>query len=145
MLTKFVEILVISREKFFRTNSWEFPGNYSQDFLKSSLGISWNILSIFLSKCTNQGLGPIVVKNLTTILPLQPLRKITIFLSQNAIVVFELIEVVIYFVYSDNWIVKKKSKLFFSKYQHRNYITWSSNITRILYGVPMYQGYYMEF
>ena len=27
-------------DKFFRTNSWEFPGNYSQDFLKSSSGIS---------------------------------------------------------------------------------------------------------
>ena len=33
----------IFSEKVFRTNSWEFPGNYSQDFLKSSSGKSWNI------------------------------------------------------------------------------------------------------
>ena len=33
----------ICSKKVFRTNSWEFPGNYSQDFLKSSSGISWNI------------------------------------------------------------------------------------------------------
>ena len=30
--------------KFFRTNSWEFPGNYSQDFLKPTSGISWHNL-----------------------------------------------------------------------------------------------------
>ena len=33
----------ICSEKVFRTNSWKFPWNYSQDFLKSSSGISWNI------------------------------------------------------------------------------------------------------
>ena len=79
-LWKFLEI---SSEKFFRTNSWEFPENYSQDFLKSSSGISWNMLSIFLSKFTNHDLGPIVVNNLTAILPLLLFRSITIFLSQN--------------------------------------------------------------
>ena len=41
----------------------EIPGNNSQDFLKSSSGISWNMLSIFLSKFTNQDLGPIIVNN----------------------------------------------------------------------------------
>jgi len=30
----------ICSEKVFRTNSWEFPGNYSPDFHKSSSGIS---------------------------------------------------------------------------------------------------------
>ena len=30
----------ICNEKVFRTNSWEFPWNYSQDILKSSSGIS---------------------------------------------------------------------------------------------------------
>ena len=49
-LGKFLEI---SREKFFITNSWDFPGNYFQDFLKSFSEISWDILSIFLSKFTN--------------------------------------------------------------------------------------------
>ena len=58
-------------------SSWEFPeksssepipGNfYSQDFLKSSSGISWHILSIFLSTFTNQDFDPTVVNNLTTI------------------------------------------------------------------------------
>ena len=33
----------ICSKKVSRTNSWEFPWNYSQDFLKSSSGISWNI------------------------------------------------------------------------------------------------------
>ena len=33
----------ICSKKVFRTNSWEFPWNYSQDFLKNSSGISWNI------------------------------------------------------------------------------------------------------
>ena len=33
----------ICSKKVFRTDSWEFPWNYSQDFLKSSSGISWNI------------------------------------------------------------------------------------------------------
>ena len=56
MSTTFVEILGKSSEKFFRTHSWEFPWNYSQDVLKRSSGISWNILSIFLSKFTNQDL-----------------------------------------------------------------------------------------
>ena len=73
------KFLGISIKKFFKTNSWEFPGNYSQDFLKSSSGISWNILSIFLCKFTDQDLGPIVVNNLITLLPLQLFRSITIF------------------------------------------------------------------
>ena len=33
----------ICSKKVFRTNSWEFPWNYSQDFLKNSSGKSWNI------------------------------------------------------------------------------------------------------
>ena len=43
-------------------------------------------------------------------MPLQLFRSITIFFSQNVIVVYNLTEVVTYFVYSDNWIVKKKLK-----------------------------------
>ena len=61
------KFLVISRDKFFRTNSWEFPGNYSLEFPKSSSEISQDIFSIFLSKFTNQGYGSIVVNILTTI------------------------------------------------------------------------------
>jgi len=101
--------LEISSKKLFRTNFWEFPGNYSQDFLKSSSGISWNTLSIFLSKFTNQDLGPRVVNNLTTILPLQLFRSITIF------------SVGMYSRFWSYWIVKKKkwrnkfSKYFFKK------------------------------
>jgi len=101
MLTKFVEKEPIPRN---------FYGSYSQDFLKSSSGISWNILSIFLSKFTNQDFDPIVVNSSgrTTLLSLQLFRSITIFWSQNGIEIFDLTEVVMYFVYSDNWIVKKK-------------------------------------
>ena len=60
----------------FGENSWEFPeksslepipGNYSQDFSKSFTEISWDILSIFLSKFTNKDLDPIVVNIFTTI------------------------------------------------------------------------------
>ena len=71
--------------KLFRTNSWEL----FQDFLMSSWGISWDILSIFLSKFTDQVL--------TTILA--PYRSIT---NQNVIVVFvfDFTEVVLYFVFS---------------------------------------------
>ena len=72
----------ICSKKVFRTNSWEFPWNYSQDFLKKFLR---NFLIYSLTK---------VVNNLTTILPLQLFRSITIFLSQNIIVVFDLTEVV---------------------------------------------------
>ena len=115
------KFLGISSKKFFRTNSWEFPGNYSQDFLQGSTGISWNILSIFLSKFTNQDFGPIVVNNLTTILPLKLFRSITIFLNQNVIVVFDLTEVVMYFVQTTELPRKNKknekkiSKYFFKK------------------------------
>ena len=68
-------------KNFFQTNSWEFPGTYSQGFLKSSSGISWNIIRIFQSKFTNQDIGPIVVNNLKTILPLQLFRSIIIWFS----------------------------------------------------------------
>ena len=61
-----------------------FP-RFSQEFLRK-------ILKYSLTK---------VVNNLTTILPLQLFRSITIFLSQNVIVGFDLTEVVMYFVYSD--------------------------------------------
>ena len=94
MSTTFVEILGISREKFFRTYSWEFPGNFSQDFLKSSSGISWHILGIFLSIFTNQDLDPIVVYILTTIF-IAPhtfykhyILSITYWLSYNVIVFY---------------------------------------------------------
>ena len=56
----FGKLLGISREKFFRINSWEFPQNYSKDFPKS-------FLSIFLSKFTNKDLDPKVVNIFTTI------------------------------------------------------------------------------
>ena len=59
------------------------------------------MLSIFLSKFTKHDLGPIIVNNLTAILPLQLFTSITIFLSQNFIAVFDLTEVVMHFVYSD--------------------------------------------
>ena len=59
-----------------------FP-KFSQEFLR-------NILKYSLTQ---------VVNNLTTILPLQLFRSIRIFLSQNVIVVFDLTEVVMYFVY----------------------------------------------
>ena len=55
-----------------------------------------------MSEFTNHDLGPIVVNNLTNILPLKLFRSITIYLSQNVIVVFDLTEVVMDFVYSDN-------------------------------------------
>ena len=58
MSTKFVEIL---QNKFLGI-SWELFPRFSQEFLS-------NILSIFLSKFTNQDLGRIVVNNLTPILP----------------------------------------------------------------------------
>ena len=55
-------------------------------------------------------------------LPHQLFRSITNFLSQNVIVVIDLAEVVLYFVFSDNLIVKNKwknliifTKLFFEK------------------------------
>ena len=60
-----------------------FP-RFSQEFLRK-------ILIYSLTK---------VVNNLTTILPLQLFRSITIFLNQNVKVVFDLTEVVMYFVYS---------------------------------------------
>ena len=41
-----------------------------------------------MSEFTNHDLGPIVVNNLTNILPLKLFRSITIYLSQNVIVVF---------------------------------------------------------
>ena len=91
LITLFKEFLVTNTREFLVTDSaekpekicenlWEFPakcssepipGNFldSQDFLRSSSGISWNILSIFLSKFTNQDWGPIVVNIWTTILP----------------------------------------------------------------------------
>jgi len=72
MSTKFVEILGNFQRKVLQN---QFLGTIP----KSSSGISWNILSIFLSKFTNQDLGPIIVNNLTTILPLQLFRSITIF------------------------------------------------------------------
>ena len=43
------------------------PGNYSQDVPKSFSEISWDILSIFLSKFTNKDLDPKVVNILRTI------------------------------------------------------------------------------
>ena len=54
MSTKFVEILWNFRRKFVGTNSRDFPGNYSQDFLKSSSGIlfeksgTWKFCDEFL-------------------------------------------------------------------------------------------------
>ena len=47
------------------------------------------------------------MNNLIPILPLQLFRSIAILLSQNVIVVIDLTEVDMYFVYSDNFIVKK--------------------------------------
>ena len=72
------------------------------------------------------------MNNLTTILPLQPFRSITIFLSQNVIVVFDLTEVVMYFVCSDNKIVKKKkiSKYFLKDGSEVNYHFLSIRIQR---------------
>ena len=65
----------------------EFPGYYSQDFFKNILKYSQ-----LMSEFTNHDLGPIVVNNLTNILPLKLFRSITIYLSQNVIVVFDLTE-----------------------------------------------------
>ena len=73
-----------------------FP-RFSQEFLR-------NILKYSLTK---------VVNNLTTILPLQLFRSITIFFSQNVIVVYDLTEVVMYFDYSDKRIKNKKNVLKF--------------------------------
>ena len=58
----------------------------------------------------DQDLDPIVVNILTklSMLPLQLFRNITNFLSQNVIVVIDLTEVVLYFVFLDNLIVKNK-------------------------------------
>ena len=99
-------------------NSWEFPeksslepftGNFLGTIPKISSEISWDILSIFLSKFTNQDLDPLLVNILTTNYIATPtFRSIANFLSQNVIVVFVLAEVVLYFVFSDNWIVKNK-------------------------------------
>ena len=46
---------------FQRKFSEPITGKHSQDFLKSSSGIFWDIISIFLSKFTDQDLDPIVV------------------------------------------------------------------------------------
>ena len=84
-------------------NSWEFPeksslepipGNFLGIIPKIFSRISWNILSKFLSKFTNQDLGSIIVNTLTTILPLQLFRSIflSIFLSQNVFVVLILLK-----------------------------------------------------
>ena len=56
MWTKFVEILGNFQRKVLQN---QFLGTIP----KSSSGISWNILSIFLSKFTNQDLSPIIVNN----------------------------------------------------------------------------------
>ena len=97
MSTKFVKIFGNFQRKVLQN---QFLGNYSQDFLKSSWGVSWNILSIHLSKFTNRDLGSTVVNNYISLQFFKSLYNHL--LSQNVIVAFDLTEVVMYFVYSDN-------------------------------------------
>ena len=91
----------ISCYQFFRKTRENLQQKGLQNqFLGISLELFPRFSQEFLRKILKYSLTK-VVNNLTTILPLQLFRSITIFLSQNVIVGFDLTEVVMYFVYSD--------------------------------------------
>jgi len=102
LVTLSKEFLVTNSREFLVTNSSEKPETicskkvFQNQFLGISLELFPRFSQEFLRNILKYSLTK-VVNNITTILPLQLFRSITIFLCQNVIAVFDLTEVVMYF------------------------------------------------